>query len=312
MRASTSGAMRAFVPEDAIADAMVVPVYEHTLRQLGWTGVLASREAPDAAVRRLLDREAIGPLHFWHRLSLSPDRDAIGQLYELESRGKRVEIFFYYGIPQQRDAAPVLFATASVASRIGDSFVFRGLPVLNRCVIAPRYRNVGLYGALLRHRFDYCRMLWGDELLGVHVATAHAGVVRALRRDIDGSPFLYLGSHYMGDPANRAVTAAFAWFPRAMRRRMLVSPDDREHAQSTAWRRFESVMIRLLENRFVDGDYGELLRRADHVLRVLGRAPQQDEGRRELFALFAAVPVNPGRTPGMPADVLAELENQLL
>ena len=160
MRASTSGAMLAFTEPD---DAMVVPVYAHTLERLGWTGVIASRTAPDTAVRKLLERDAIGPLHFWNRLSLSPHRDAIAQLYEIESRDKRVEIFFYYGLPKQRDCDPDIAVPNLLASHQvlvirldvrGSARSARHIADIQRDAQRPRH----LYGDLLLESPDILQL----------------------------------------------------------------------------------------------------------------------------------------------------------
>ncbi|MEE2779497.1 MAG: hypothetical protein VYE15_03165 [Myxococcota bacterium] len=163
---------------------------------MGWSALHAEDRHIAVRLPPLLQELRLEPCaHSWrHHLPTSGAVDAsVAEVLLDEEEAVRPTKTFVY-VAKRLDGSDEIVAAASVSERIKSSFPYEGFPVLARCYVRPNYRGRGLYGVILRHRFEYCLQRWGDELRAIHLGSGDTSVWWvATRLEAFSPPFLHIG-----------------------------------------------------------------------------------------------------------------------
>lgn len=160
---------------------MKVALPKALLRKFGWTRFIASTDidgAQFAAVLAEIKRERC--VHSWRWVSVPRGQDAAAAVRRFENSLRPTEIYCYYGL--RADGSRELVGAGTISERLRRSFKHAGFPVVARGFIRRRYRQNGIYGAMLDHRMGLCAKRWKKGLRAIHLGTANPRVLGLLSR----------------------------------------------------------------------------------------------------------------------------------
>ena len=147
-------------------------------------GVSVGSAADETSLRSLLtELHAEECAHSWKNV---PSDMGLEALNEYENAHRPTALFFYHAVGD--GCARDLIGAASVADKVSPIFPHSGFPVLARCYIRRRWRGKGLYRRILRHRLEFCKGRFGNQLTAVHIGTSDAGVMACIAKPVDEWP----------------------------------------------------------------------------------------------------------------------------
>jgi GNAT superfamily N-acetyltransferase len=166
------------------------------LEALGWSALHAEDRHIAVRLPPLLQELRLESCaHSWRQhlpTSGAVDVSVAEALLDDEEAARPTKTFVY--VAKRLDGSDEVVAAASISERINGDFPHDGFPVLARCYVRPNYRGRGLYGVILRHRFEYCLQRWGEELRAIHLGSGDASVWWVATRLEAFSPaFLHIG-----------------------------------------------------------------------------------------------------------------------
>ncbi len=152
--------------------------------------VSADSTADETSLRSLLtELHEEECAHSWKNI---PNDMGLEALNEYENTHRPTTLFFYHAVRDDRSRD--LIGAASVADKVSTIFPHSGFPVLARCYIRRRWRGKGLYRRILRHRLEFCKGRFGDQLMAVHMGTSDEGVTACIAKPLDEwPPFTAIG-----------------------------------------------------------------------------------------------------------------------
>lgn len=140
--------------------------------------------ADETSLRSLLiELHAEECAHSWKNI---PNDMGFEALNEYENTQRPTTLFFYHAV--RGDCSRDLIGAASVADKVSAIFPHSGFPVLARCYIRRRWRGKGLYRRILRHRLEFCKGRFGDQLMAVHMGTSDEKVMGCIAKPLDDWP----------------------------------------------------------------------------------------------------------------------------
>ena len=191
-----------------LLEARILPVSKDILNEGDIDRLLVTSAIDERTLGPLLDElQSETCIHSWQgylsRFTDEKGKDRVDALLRADQEARPTTTFVYFALSAQGAVIPV--AAATVAERIHSSFPYEGFPVIARAYISRRFRGLGIYPFLVRHRIDYCVEEWGRRLRAVHLGSADPKVWKTVSRGPQFSvPFLYIGNESLkvGDTAH--------------------------------------------------------------------------------------------------------------
>lgn len=171
-------------------DTVPVQVSEAFLKGARFDAVLATRHVREdlTPLIRQLREERVA--HTWAFNDCTPS-----DIERHENAIRPTRILSYYGT---QGSTRTLVACAAISEWVAASFAHRGYAVLARCYIAPTFRGLGLYRAIVNHRVELSQDIWGQSLRGIHLSSAQGRVWAAVTSPFsNGYKFLYVGNELL-------------------------------------------------------------------------------------------------------------------
>jgi len=281
-----------------VAEARILPVSKDVLREAGIDRLMVTSVVSESTLGPLLDElEREDCVHSWQGL-LEAARETgsqsrVAALITAEQRVRPTTTFIYFALEPQGQTLPV--GAATVAARIHADFPYEGFPVIARAYIARRFRGVGIYPFLVRHRIDYCVEEWGRRLRAVHLGSADPKVWRTVRSDFQFSaPFLHIGFENLKVGSHHHDVKDFLSLGGRFRTRLLeeASEDMTTNAEGTPGYRIGEAMQKFVQAGHSGMPYGQLRDRFDQALEGGHDWRGRRQAMRELVAFCDAIPLN--------------------
>lgn len=281
------------------ARGQTLPVSKDLLRENDFVRLIATSEVIGSTLGPLLNELAQEScIHSWQghlaKVSEISEDERVLSLLAADREQRPTTVFVYIGIAKDGSMTPV--GAAAVAERIRADFPFEGFPVIARAYISRKYRGLGFYPFMVRHRLDYCVQEWGRRLRGVHLGSGDSKVWRTVSNGTYFSaPFLFVGEEGLrvGDEVHKvrdflSLTPSF--------RRILSEAMDREKdtesPDSLLYRAADAIQKFIVEGANVV-PYGEVCARTQELLDSTGiDLRSRHQSLRELFAFFDAIPLD--------------------
>lgn len=195
-------------------------------------------------------------IHSWKNMNFQNSQYFLQDLVQFENTKRPTEIFFYYGVNHQDER--ILVGAATVALKISNNFKHEGFPVLARCYIKQEYRNLRLYFPILKHRFDYCKNILGNNLRGIHLGSANPRVFNVIKKNVFGIPFCYLGDEYLSLNQNDSRVHDYLWLSAPLIKELLEIKSQLKE-KCDGYQNLISNIQSLVENKYTTSGYHELL-----------------------------------------------------
>lgn len=191
------------------AQSKLDSVSKETLKMAGLDSVVVRQIASDFEVRSLLKNLCSEKsTHTWQNLIDIGRGDAFELLCNFENKKRPTDFFFYYGI---KGSGEELVGVGTVAHRINQTFPHEGFPVIARCFIKQNYRNFRLYMPILQHRFEFCRIRFGDNLKGIHLGSQSPRIFSVVKKNLFGLPFIYVGDELLDQRSSKERVRDYLW-----------------------------------------------------------------------------------------------------
>lgn len=270
----------------AIENHQVLEVDKETLSKLGLTRTEVWHSCGDAELNEVLaELKTEDCVHTWQDIDIPKGTASHQLLWHFENHKRPTELFYYFGY--DLEDTPHLLGVAAVAEKISNKFDVSGFPVIARCFIRKQFRNARLYFPLLKHRFNYCLKLFGENLKGIHLGSQNPRVFEAIKKGMLGLDFIYLGDEWLSQGSDHERVQDYIWLSNKMRMAMSSNPIP----NIPQGYNLKNQVKKLLCNDFEANDFARLKKNIKDLESASNWNLSQSESLRDLISFCEAIPV---------------------
>ncbi len=268
-----------------------VKVTQETLDKLECKSIVARGTAVDEEILSLIEELKSGTsAHSWQRVQIESRLSVADQLLHFESSIRPTMIFFYHAV--DHSGREKLIGTGAISSRINNQFEFEGFPVVSRCFIFEKYRNLRLYSPVLTHRISVCKEMWGPDLKAIHLGSAHPRIFEVVKKNFFDHPIVYVGNEFQKYNHDQVRIKDYLWLGESWKNQLINSMKDLvARTESPELTKIFHLLNLLCTNEFKTTSFASLNREYQSA-KTNGLLPELNNfPLHQLLSLLLSIPV---------------------